>query len=126
MVSIDDVQKMNGLLANDQYRLPPIIVDSNSKVIIDGHHRYELIKSKGYEYAPCVLIDYQEPLILALKKNIQGEKLDKKKIIEGAIAGKLLPQKFTFHVIKIDEQAIFHLSKFNPKIDVNLLYEIMK
>src|SRR5574339_601897 len=35
----------------------PIIIDQNGK-IIDGHHRYEIYKQKGYETVPCIRMKF--------------------------------------------------------------------
>lgn len=37
----------------------PIIVDKDTMVILDGHHRYNLLKLSGYNFVPCCLVDYQ-------------------------------------------------------------------
>ena len=36
----------------------PIIVDRNTNVILDGMHRYELLKQLEYDLIPCQLVDY--------------------------------------------------------------------
>lgn len=36
----------------------PIIVDRKTHVVLDGMHRFELIKRLGYKYVPCQLVDY--------------------------------------------------------------------
>ena len=34
-----------------------IVVDKESKVVIDGHHRLHALKALGHTKAPCVLVD---------------------------------------------------------------------
>lgn len=36
----------------------PIIIDKNTYVILDGHHRFQSLKKLGARYLPVVLIDY--------------------------------------------------------------------
>ena len=126
IVNTEAVKKMSGLLINDQYKFPAIIVDINTNVIIDGHHRFEMIKAKGHLCAPCVYIDYRDDAILALKENINGEILNKNEIIKKAQQGIRLPHKFTYHVVKTDNDQLFHLGKFNERLDINLIYDLKK
>ena len=41
----------------------PIIVDSSTYVIIDGHHRVEAFKKLGLEKIPALLIDYRSDIV---------------------------------------------------------------
>jgi hypothetical protein len=41
----------------------PLIVDRDKKVILDGMHRHSSFKSLGCRFAPCCLVDYDNPLI---------------------------------------------------------------
>ena len=36
----------------------PVIIDKNTYVILDGHHRYLSLKKLGAKYLPAVLLDY--------------------------------------------------------------------
>jgi len=37
----------------------PVIVDSKTKVVIDGHHRVAALKLLGAEYVPAIVVDYK-------------------------------------------------------------------
>jgi len=41
----------------------PIIVDRETMVIIDGHHRVEAFKKLGFEKIPALLVDYRSLMI---------------------------------------------------------------
>lgn len=41
----------------------PMIGDSETYVILDGMHRFEALKSLGYQLAPVCLVDYKNPAI---------------------------------------------------------------
>ncbi len=45
--------KSNGLLKK------AILVDSNTNIILDGHHRLHALKKLGYSKIPVVFVDYQ-------------------------------------------------------------------
>jgi len=76
----------------------PIIVDKNTMVILDGHHRWNLLLSLGAEFCPCCLVDYQSDEIgVACWR--EGEKIKKEQVIAAGLTGKLLPQKTSRHII---------------------------
>ena len=39
--------------------LKPVIIDSRTKLIIDGHHRVAALKVLGAKYVPAIVIDYR-------------------------------------------------------------------
>jgi len=41
----------------------PLIVDQDKYVILDGMHRFSSLKSLNCRFAPCCLVDYDNPLI---------------------------------------------------------------
>jgi len=98
-----------------------IICCSESKVIIDGHHRYFTLKKMGYKQIPVTLINYfSEDISTGIdKKNIKNE------IISNAINGKLLNPKSTSHKVFCPKSKLWEpiillssLSKINIKNDL--------
>ncbi len=77
----------------------PILVDRNSKVILDGHHRTNVMRSLGYEHIPAFLVDYssKEIRVFPRRKKIP---VSKKSVVEHGLAGNPYPPKTTRHVIK--------------------------
>ena len=39
--------------------LKPVIIDSRTKLIIDGHHRVAALKVLGAKYVPAIVVDYR-------------------------------------------------------------------
>ncbi len=72
-----------------------IIVCDQSKIIIDGHHRYHALKQFGVKKIPVTFINYNSKEI----KAYFDDRISKKKIIEIVNKGKLLPPKSSKHVI---------------------------
>ena len=102
------------------YQLPPLIIDKKSKVIIDGHHRYEALKTMGKRFAPCILLDYSDQRIIAFQESLQGPELSKVSIIKRAVKKILYPQKFTCHGVRSKSGELIHISKVNKKISIPL------
>lgn len=86
----------------------PIIADSRTMVIIDGHHRYRCMKMLGKKYIPAYLIDYSKPEIEVYSWN-NKEMIMKEKILEAGLTGKKFPPKTTRHMIKIGDE-LYHIT----------------
>lgn len=76
----------------------PIIVDSKNNIILDGHHRYNVLKSLGYEKIPAYLIDYDsnEIKVSSWRTNIN---VNKTEVVERGNSGELYPPKTSRHTI---------------------------
>ncbi len=76
----------------------PIVVDSRTLTILDGHHRVEILKRLDIEYIPVFLVDYLQDYIdvYPLRKDIP---VTKSSIIDMAIFKKsIYPPKTSKHV----------------------------
>jgi histidinol-phosphate/aromatic aminotransferase/cobyric acid decarboxylase-like protein len=86
---------------NDYFILPSIILDSTNFVILDGHHRLNILKDLGKKEEYVLLINYNSESIIPHETN----NVTKKEIIEAGLSGKLLPSKSSKHVF-IDSDEI--------------------
>lgn len=92
------LQKLSGQIKKDECVKDPIIVDGETMVILDGHHRYNALKSMSCKFCPCCLVDYQSDEIgVACWRD--GEKVSKDEVLAAGLSGKLLPQKTSRHII---------------------------
>ena len=86
------------ILSCDEYSiLPSIICCNKSKMIIDGHHRFNTLKELGYKMIPVTFIDYMDNSIRT--HNEKGKQLSKNILIERAIKNNLFEPKSTIHEI---------------------------
>jgi ParB-like chromosome segregation protein Spo0J len=78
----------------------PIIVDRRSYVILDGHHRYTVLKQLGARKVPVYFVDYLSPNVKVYlrRKNLQMRIL-KEAVIAMAKVKRVFPSKTTRHVI---------------------------
>lgn len=44
----------------------PVVVSRDTYVILDGHHRYSALKELGFEYAPVILLDYEDDNLISV------------------------------------------------------------
>ncbi len=76
----------------------PILVDRGTKVILDGHHRYQVFKYLGWEKIKCCLVDYQADWIEVRSRRPECT-VSKAEVIRRALQGELFPPKTTKHIL---------------------------
>jgi hypothetical protein len=82
----------------------PIIADEKTGVILDGMHRWLVLKNLGYTLIPVILVDaHQNPRIRVGKKRIHRyicnseEEIPIEKVILAGISGHLMKPRSTRH-----------------------------
>lgn len=79
----------------------PILVDEETLVILDGHHRFEALKLLGCKRIPVYLVDYNDDDIsVTTWPNAIVENITKKDIIRMGLSENVYPPKTSRHVIK--------------------------
>ena len=75
-VSLSGINKLKNYLNNfhSEIILPSILVCNKTNVIIDGHHRFHVIKLLKVDQIPVSLIDYNSDLILTNEKTAYQKK----------------------------------------------------
>jgi hypothetical protein len=76
----------------------PVLVDRDTRVILDGHHRCGALKKLGASRVPALLLDYFSDGIEVMPRR-KGSPVDKKAVIEAAMSGKIFPPKTTKHLV---------------------------
>jgi len=74
-----------------------LTVDRRTKVIINGHHRYQAIRELGYGKIPVWYVDYLEDDGIAFSRTSAVQ--DKRRILEAGSTGRLLPQNAALHFV---------------------------
>ncbi|MCS7142305.1 MAG: ParB N-terminal domain-containing protein [Aigarchaeota archaeon] len=93
----------------------PIIADKKTKVILDGHHRYNSLKRLGCKYIPVYFVDY-------FRSEIEVHQWDnkplvtKEDVIKAGTSGKLLPSRSSKHMVRIGNELhhITYIEHENP------------
>ncbi|MBC7091386.1 MAG: ParB N-terminal domain-containing protein [Nitrososphaeria archaeon] len=93
-----------------------VAADLNTYIIIDGHHRYNVLKSLGCKRIPAILVDYFSPILKVYSWNSNG-KISKSSVIEAGVSGKLFPAKTTKHMIYFGGRK-FHISLLEPEVNI--------
>jgi ParB-like chromosome segregation protein Spo0J len=75
----------------------PVVVDEETKVILDGHHRVKAYEILGLREIPCRLVDYSSDKI-AVEPHQNGD-ISKEEVIQKGLRDDLFPPKTSKHRI---------------------------
>lgn len=79
----------------------PVIVDRKTLIILDGHHRVESLRQLNCRLVPAMMVDYFSDQVRVVSRRVEFKAEDlKTKVIETVLAGKLMPDRSTKHLIK--------------------------
>ena len=90
----------------------PLVVDRNTGVILDGHHRHQVALRLGLKCLPCVQVDYQDDdsIELDVWPNCGRDSVSKVEVVQAGLEGELFQPKTSRH----------RLSDHLPPISVSL------
>ncbi len=76
----------------------PIVVDRETGVVLDGHHRLTALQRLGCRRVPVHLVDYEDASIELETWREDRDPPTKAEVVERALAGDLFPAKTTKHL----------------------------
>ncbi len=85
------------LLVTDGIIRKPILVDGNTLVVLDGHHRVACLKELRCRLVPALLVDYADEGV-ALRSRRRHLQLEKCDIINSALLNLPFPPKTSRHI----------------------------
>ena len=91
------VEELVHQIGHDGYIWNPVLVDKNTMIILDGHHRCAALKKLGLSRAPVRFVDYggNDIRVTSWRK---GERVTKKTVVDAGLSGKLLRIKTSRHL----------------------------
>ncbi|KLU15849.1 hypothetical protein AFK69_03020 [Xenorhabdus sp. GDc328] len=78
-----------------QWRIP-LIIDRDTGIIMDGHHRYNVAAILGFSVVPCYEMSYLSEKVIILDWKT-GAPFCYKRIIDYVKSGRVFPPKTTRH-----------------------------
>ena len=107
-VIADRLAKVAEIIIREQCVDIPVVVDEKTRVILDGHHRYNALIKLGAKKVPAILIDYfDNSLITVEARHESGLKgITKKEVIDMGLSDKVFNPKTTRHKLKFTIERI--------------------
>jgi hypothetical protein len=99
IVSEERVQNLlQSTIEWDAYKMP-LLVDSKSGAILDGHHRYAVGRAMGLSRLPAILVDYlnDETISVDVWPDCGLDCLSKEDVIEMSLSKDVFPPKTSKH-----------------------------
>ncbi len=100
--------------------VPALLVCDRTFTIIDGHHRFEAMKSLGFVDIPAMLLRYDHPDII-LRSYSNESVITKSGVVHSGLSGSLMEPKQTSHLVRgNDGRDLYPLSVLSPTCPVML------
>lgn len=101
-------------ILRDGYLRKSLAVDYKTMVILDGHHRYNILKRIGCRRVPVSIFDYDSDKII-VKPSERGIPVSKEIVRRAGLSGNKLPSKSSRHMV-LTSNGLVHISEL--EIDV--------
>jgi len=100
--------------------LKPIVADSETKIILDGHCRCRALRNLGCSKVAVKFVDYKSSGIDVNGWN--GGEISKKDVIEAGLSGNLMTPKSSMHIVRKGGKKL-HISETygNSPVSLNKL-----
>ena len=99
IVSKERVQKLHDAIVGWSAYKIPLLVDSRSGAILDGHHRYAVGRMMGLSRLPVVLVDYlnDDSISVDVWPECGFDCLTKEDVVEMSLSDRVYPPKTSKH-----------------------------
>lgn len=84
-------------IKQDRYWFIPVLVDTDTGIIMDGHHRYNFALRAGFSLIPCYPLSYSSDKVRVFGWK-SGAPFPYQRIIDKVKSGSVFPPKTTRHV----------------------------
>lgn len=116
------LERLMAEIVSDGYLKKSLAVDHKTMVILDGHHRYNILKRLGCKRVPVSIFDYDSEYIV-VETGDRGIPVSKDVVRSAGLSGKKLPSKSSRHMVITDGGPV-HISEL--EIDVYAPLETLR
>lgn len=96
-VNADHVQRIAKEIVRDGGVKRPLIVSRDCLTLLDGHHRYQVLRLLEADHAPCILVDYNDTAKVEVTPWRSDEAMSPQIVRLAASSGVMLPAKTSRH-----------------------------
>lgn len=102
-IDVERLAKLVAEIRNAGVFYPPVLVDRATRVILDGHHRWQASTRLGLLVVPCYSVDYFNDSTIHVISRRPDIEVSKQSVIDMALSGRTYPQKTTRHTYNLPE-----------------------
>ena len=104
MLSDRHLFELRRRIASDGVIKRPIVVDANTRIILDGHHRYGSLRDLDLDLMPVIFVDYSSSDIRV--DSWRGVSVRKADVLRAGTSGRLMPPKTSRHIVPFDVERV--------------------
>jgi hypothetical protein len=97
----------------------PLAADHRTLVVLDGAHRLNALRRKQCRVVPVRLVDYMSEEIVVYSMD-RKTIISKDDVIEAALSGRKFPPRTTWHMIRMENGCLEHISLIEGEINFPL------
>ena len=94
----NQVRRVKKMMTQTREFYPPLLVDSTTRVILDGHHRFGASKELGCNHIPCYCVDYLDDETVEVESWREEDTVTKEEVIKMGLSDEVFPLKTTRHI----------------------------
>ncbi len=83
----------------------PILLDKDTRVILDGHHRWWVARKLGFNTVPCLVFDYKNDQAISVCSRREDITIDKTSVLKMGLSDSVFPYKTTKHTYDFSLEA---------------------
>ncbi|MCL7383445.1 MAG: transcriptional regulator [Thaumarchaeota archaeon] len=95
----DYLLKLYDEIVGDKVLKKPLLVEDRYYIVLDGHHRYAVLKMLGARVAPVFLVDYSSSLVEVYSWR-EDWNVTKEMVINAGLTESKLPYKTSRHILR--------------------------
>lgn len=114
------LEEISRLIATDGVLKRPLAVDYRTRVVLDGVHRLNFLKRCGGENVPVYFLDFLSDQIVVFSAD-HRTLMHKNDVIEAALSGKKFPPRTTWHMIRMPNGYLEHISVIEKEVHYPLV-----
>ena len=109
------LEEISKLIASDGVLKRPLAVDYRTRVVLDGVHRLNFLKRCERENVPVYFLDFLSDEIVVFSADHRTP-MHKEDVIEAALSNKKFPPRTTWHMIRMPNGHLEHISEIEKEV----------
>jgi len=109
------LHEIYSLIEADGVLKRPLAVDFRTQTVLDGVHRLNVLKRRRCEKAPVYFLDFLSDEVVVFSAD-RRTTISKDEVIKAALSGRKFPPRTTWHMIKLANGELGHISLIEKEV----------